>query len=70
MSLIVDVKSIAGAEGDAVCHLLPVEIEHNAQAKVEQYFTTSIRNETEGKYFSFTFLLYLIKKKRNLRILI
>ena len=60
MSLIIDVKSISGAEGDAVCHLLPVEIEHNAQAKVEQYFTTTIRDETEGKYFSFYTLFHFL----------
>ena len=48
MSIHISKSSLENLE-DGECHLLPVTIEHDGEANVAQYFTTSIEKEGTGK---------------------
>ena len=50
MSIHINKSSLENLE-DGECHLLPVTIEHDGEANVAQYFTTSIEKEGTGKKY-------------------
>ena len=47
MSIEIDLQTVRSASNDTQMHHVPCEIEHNGEANVDQYFTSSQRPLTE-----------------------
>ena len=62
-------SSIGTASEVTNMHLLPCKIQHNGEAKVDEYFQSSIKGTSEGKLrgslFSVFFYKYVEKKERE-----
>ncbi|XP_067681626.1 ribonuclease H2 subunit C-like [Haliotis asinina] len=52
MSIYLNTSSVPGVLEDS-CHLMPFDVEHDGNANVSSYFTTSIREEQEATTASF-----------------